>query len=270
MAASKSQPRLTSDAIANRRLLFFVATHRDAPLPKRSNIFAALGLGGYRPAASRRTFTDDTGDSISHKNLHYSELTGWYWIWKNVVNVEIVGLCHYRRFFFLYPDHEYFALQKFHVEPTPENLAMLGATATSLFVERVLATADLIVPRRQDLRTSLRKNYVLHHRQEDWDLFIAAIKETCPDLRDDVGWFDQTSEAYLYNMMIAPKPFFDVYMSRLFAVIGWMEAQKPFPTDPYQCRVPSFLAERFFTFYLHATGARAFEVPVAILDKAAF
>ena len=41
---------------------------------------------------------DDTGDHISDKNCYYSELTGLYWVWKNVTDVDIVGSCHYRRY----------------------------------------------------------------------------------------------------------------------------------------------------------------------------
>jgi hypothetical protein len=72
-------------------------------------------------------------------------------------------------------------------------------------------------------------------------------------------------------MMIARKPFFDTYMQRLFLLTDWMEREKPFPTDDaYQGRVPSFIAERFFSFYLYATKARVIEVPVAITERAAF
>jgi hypothetical protein len=47
-----------------------------------------------------------------------------------------------------------------------------------------------------------------------------------------------------------------------------MEQKRPFRKDPYQCRVPAFLAESFFTFYLRVTGPRYAEVPVAILEGA--
>ena len=43
--------------------------------------------------------SDETGDSIAHKNLNYCELTAWYWLWKNEDLPAYVGLCHYRRFF---------------------------------------------------------------------------------------------------------------------------------------------------------------------------
>src|SRR6476660_2174831 len=100
---------------------FFVAIHKDAPLPPPRENYFALGLGGYRPAGYPFSYSDDTGQSISSRNKHYSELTGWYWIWKNVSDVDILGLCHYRRYFLL--DNKqflFFRRRKRYFQPTPD------------------------------------------------------------------------------------------------------------------------------------------------------
>ena len=44
-------------------------------------------------------YSDNAGDGISDKNLTYVDLTGVYWIWKNVNDVPYKGNVHYRRFF---------------------------------------------------------------------------------------------------------------------------------------------------------------------------
>lgn len=44
---------------------------------------------------------DDVGDSIADKNSVLAEMTGAYWIWRNIDNVSYKGLCHYRRHFII-------------------------------------------------------------------------------------------------------------------------------------------------------------------------
>ena len=42
---------------------------------------------------------DNTGNNISYENKYYGELTGLYWIWKNVniADDDIIGFCHYNK-----------------------------------------------------------------------------------------------------------------------------------------------------------------------------
>jgi len=252
-------------------LSFFVALHKDAPLPPPCNSYVALGIGGYKPKNYTPALTDDVGDSISFKNKHYSELTGWYWIWKNIPDVKILGLCHYRRYFLLDKKRSlFFRRRKKYIQPTPQNLKYITAPEHMTFVGKTISRYDVIVPQRVWLDMPISHHYAFYHVQEDWDLFIHGIQELYPLYSAETKWFDRTRYLHAYNMMIAPKMFFDTYMSSLFGLLFWMENKRPFRTDPYQCRVPAFLAERFFSFYLHVTGIRYAEVPVAILEEKAF
>lgn len=42
---------------------------------------------------------DDIGDNISKENEYYGELTGMYWVWKNVKiqDTDVIGFCHYNK-----------------------------------------------------------------------------------------------------------------------------------------------------------------------------
>ena len=39
------------------------------------------------------------GENINHLNRFYSELTTFYWVWKNQIRSKVIGFCHYRRLF---------------------------------------------------------------------------------------------------------------------------------------------------------------------------
>ena len=78
-------------------LKIFIATHKkfDVPMSKY-HVPLHVGREGKEDLGY---LGDNTGDNISLKNPNYCELTGLYWIWKNVKDVDYIGLCHYRRYF---------------------------------------------------------------------------------------------------------------------------------------------------------------------------
>ena len=77
----------------------YVITHKYLENFIDSKDYKYLFVGGYKEAEKNANYLyDDEGDNISNKNANYCELTGLYWMWKNV-NDEFLGLAHYRRYF---------------------------------------------------------------------------------------------------------------------------------------------------------------------------
>ena len=73
-----------------------VATHKPYRMPS-DPCYLPLHVG--RAGKEDIGFSgDDTGENISQKNPFYCELTGLYWLWRNV-DSDYKGLVHYRRHF---------------------------------------------------------------------------------------------------------------------------------------------------------------------------
>ena len=76
--------------------MIYIATHKMFEVPKIKD-YVPLQVGAENKQ-SLGFLQDNVGNNISYKNSNYCELTGLYWIWKNVDD-PFKGLVHYRRYF---------------------------------------------------------------------------------------------------------------------------------------------------------------------------
>ena len=82
------------------RIKILVACHKADPNIRHDDIYMPIQVGKALPPELDLGFQcDNTGDTISEKNGSYCELTALYWAWKNLKDVDYIGLCHYRRYF---------------------------------------------------------------------------------------------------------------------------------------------------------------------------
>ncbi|MDO5403874.1 MAG: DUF4422 domain-containing protein, partial [Eubacteriales bacterium] len=110
----------------------YTMTHKIFSVPE-DEMYIPLQVG----AAVNETLGytgDNTGDNISQLICYYCELTGMYWVWKNVHDCDYVGICHYRRYL----------------------LARNGTMFTSSEIENIMKDYDVITTKR------LRLNFTYH------------------------------------------------------------------------------------------------------------
>lgn len=80
------------------KIKILVAQHKEAEV-FHNEVYTPIQVGKSISKVDLGILGDDTGDNISELNPYFCELTAQYWAWKNLHNVEYIGLCHYRRYF---------------------------------------------------------------------------------------------------------------------------------------------------------------------------
>lgn len=230
----------------------YIMTHKAFEAPASDGYFplqvgSSLGedLGYLR---------DDTGDNISGKNPFYCELTGLYWFWKNVT-CDIVGLCHYRRYFVC-------AEQIADLKPLEEQILPVS------YIEECMQRYDLIVPNSgMTSEGSVREHYRLRHHISDWEECGRVIQEKYPQYYPAFLWNQDINFISLGNMVIGKKAVIDEYCEWLFDILFELEARIDITGyDSYQKRVFGFLSERLFRVWLFGNRVRIKEESTVMFE----
>lgn len=166
---------------------------------------------------------DDTGDNISAKNKSYCELTALYWAWKNLKDVEYMGLAHYRRYF--------------------------ETKFTNKIIDSVFMNCDVVLSKPYLLDTLMWNKLSRSLAQEDVVIFFKCLRKLFPE-------YEQSALKYLFdfndiafNMCIMKKDVFNNYCTFLFSILG--ECEKYMKPLPYTClsRRLGYISEYLLPIY---------------------
>ena len=144
-----------------------VVTHKPDKVYS-DNVYIPIQVGKVLSHCDLGFQGDDTGDNISEKNPIYCELTAQYWAWKNLKDVEYIGLCHYRRYF--------------KTKYTEDNVIPL------------LQKYDIILPEPIYYPYSIEQKLYRAAIEEDVAILCQVIEKLYPEYKKSVL-------AYLYNNM---------------------------------------------------------------------
>ncbi|MGN0350678.1 MAG: DUF4422 domain-containing protein [Roseburia sp.] len=224
----------------------FVMTHKKFEVPQDATyIPLQVGRAGKEDLGY---LGDDTGDNISEQNQYFGELTGMYWLWKNYHDVDIIGICHYRRYFL-----------------TEDKRLMNQAD-----YESALEDADIMVSNAQWADGPYRDYYGQAHNVEDLLKAGEVIKELYPNDYDAFCEVIGQSKFYYGNLCVTSKKIFDEYCEWLFQI--FFELQKCVDLssyDDYHKRLFGFLSEELLLVYITARKLKVKEGYIGLTSEKA-
>lgn len=192
---------------------------------------------------------DNTGENISHLNCYYSELTGFYWLWKNCKDVDYIGTCHYRRF--LINEQE--------------------KVFTKFEYEKLLQEYDLITTRRVILNNSYHYGFSANHNIHALDTAGEVICDLYPEYYPAYITLVHQNETYFGNMIVTSKELFDEYCKWLFTIFEEVSNRINLDTDEdaYHKRVLGFISEFLLLVWVRVKGLKVYECKVGMTGEKA-
>ena len=229
------------------KIKIFALTHKKFEVPQ-DKMYQPLQVG-REEKEDLGYLCDNTGDNISAENCYYSELTGLYWIWKNVHAYKYVGTCHYRRY--LLNEQEKIFTETEYLE--------------------LLKDYDLITTKRVVLNNSYHYGFATNHNIHALDMTGEVIKELYPEYYDTVVQLVNGTETYFGNMIVTSKKWFDTYCEWLFHI--FFEVQKRIclenGEDDYHKRVFGFISEFLLLVWVRVNHLKVYECKVGMLGEKA-
>ncbi len=242
----------------------FICAHKEVSLPKHP-YFLPIQAGaalhdliiGYQP--------DNEGDNISIKNPHFCELTCHYWAWKNLKDVDIVGLNHYRRYFDFTRKWPQFSADK-HFIHTDD---FLNQEYHFPNLEELFSNYDIILPVARHWRVSNTQQYADYHIAKDWEMLRQIIKERHPEYMPAFEkTMDHSNRSVGYNMFITHWKHFDAYSEWLFDILFEVERRVPPIDDPIQSRIYGYMSERLINVFCEHHHLKIKSIPLIMpLDE---
>ena len=219
----------------------FTITHKSFAVPS-DPVYIPLQVG--RALSEDLGYIGDhTGDHISEKNKSYCELTGMYWIWKNIRTSDYVGICHYRRY------------------PVNDNDVIMNEVE----YEAILKEYDLITTKKLTLNFSYYDGYAANHYRKDLDMTLDVIREKYPEYYDLVLERVHQNHTYFGNIIITNKELFDRYSAWLFTILFEIEHRIDLTDyDDYHKRVFGFISEFLLMIWIEHNQLKVYECKIGM------
>ncbi|MGN8629379.1 DUF4422 domain-containing protein [Lactobacillus amylovorus] len=226
------------------KVVIMVAAHKKFPMPDKKGYLPVLvgAAKNYEPGIEYQR--DDEGENISAKNPNYNELTAVYWAWKNLKDIDAIGLVHYRRLFF---------------DSKPYNLDNVISIEN---VEKLLTKYDVILPKKRNYYIETNYSHYIHaHHKEPLDKTREIIVQYYPNYLSNYDKVMHRTQAHMFNMFIMKREAFDSYCQFVFSVLKRLEDKIDISDYSVQeARVFGYISELLMDVWLETNNYPATEV----------
>lgn len=226
-----------------------VAAHKKAPMPQ-SPIYLPIHAGCEGKPSIGYT-GDNTGDNISLQNPNFCELTAIYWAYQNL-EADYIGLCHYRRHFYLTKKGTKFE-------------RILNEQEVTALLEK----HPILVPAKRNYYIETNYSHYIHaHHREGLDMAGEIIKLRYPKYKDAYDLVMNRRWAHMFNMFIMKREYFDSYCVWLFNILFELEKRLDISAySAYEARVFGFISELMLDVWLEGNSLPFYEVPVMFMES---
>lgn len=208
---------------------------------------------------------DNAGDNISIKNPNYCELTAMYWAWKNLKNIDYIGLCHYRRYFLKYND----SLLHIPMYKVLSLNAIKDIILKASDIKKCLSKYDVVLPSSIIRPYNLRTEYSYMLNSIDYKILKNVIKEMYPEYIpafEKIMYYGNRYSAF--NMMIMKWELFSDYCKWLFSILFELEKKCNIENYiGYYIRIYGYMSERLLNVYILHNNLKIKRYSVGFIDN---
>ncbi len=233
------------------KITIMVAAHIKYRMPKEPCYLPVhVGKAGKKSIGFQG---DDTGDNISIKNPYYCELTGLYWLWKNV-DSDYLGVVHYRR----YLGKKGFCRRN-----------VFDRILTEQEILNYMQEADILLPKKRNYYIeSIYRHYAHTHYGEHLDAARRVIGELYPEYLEAFDKVMKRRSAHMYNMFVMSRKKCDQYCCWLFDILEQLERRiDVHGYDEFQARVFGRISEMLLDVWLEKNQYAYKEAPIVYIEK---
>lgn len=180
---------------------------------------------------------NDMLDNRADKNKYYSEYSAHYYIWKQDLKSDYIGLSHYRRFF----DNGSFSIRPI----------------TKKKIEKIMSKYDVILPYHEKFEYSIQDCYMKWHNKKDLYYLYSSLMKYDNDFYTYFIERMNMHEMSMRNLFITKRSIANEYWEWIFGLFDMMEKEFELgERDPYQSRVFGYYAERLLEPWMLYNGYR--------------